>query len=159
MDKDKVSRYVELFHVAVFRLSYSYVRNRQDAEDIAQETFMKLYRSDKQFPSDNDVKAWLMRVAINLSKDLLRSAWFKGRSELDDNIPCENAEETALLECVKKLKPGYSVVIHLYYYEGYSVREIAKICRISETTVTTRLSRARKQLKEMLSSEERNDLK
>ena len=80
MDKDKVSRYVELFHVAVFRLSYSYVRNRQDAEDIAQETFMKLYRSDKQFPSDNDVKAWLMRVAINLSKYLLRSAWIKGRA-------------------------------------------------------------------------------
>ena len=157
VDKEKVGEYVSRFHGAVFRLAFSYVKNREDAEDISQEAFLRLYRSDKPFPSDNDVKAWLMRVTINLSKDLLRSAWFKGRAELDENIPCENNEEIALLEWIKKLRPEYSAVIHLFYYEGYSVKEIAKICRISETAVTTRLSRARKQLKEMLSNNERND--
>ncbi len=159
MDNDKVSRYVELFHSSVFRLAYSYVKNREDAEDIAQETFMRLYRSEKVFATDNDVKAWIMRVAINLSKDLLKSAWLKGRGELSEDIPCENEKESILLDFVKQLKPEHSVVIHLFYYEGYSVKEIAKICRISTTSVTTRLSRARKQLKRMLSTDERNDLK
>lgn len=156
MDSEKISVYMNLFHGAVFRLAYSYMKNREDAQDIAQEAFLRLYRSEKHFPTNDDVKAWLMRVTVNLCKDMLKSGWFKGRTELDENIPCETREETALLDFVKRLEPKYAVVIHLFYYEGYSVKEIAKICRVTSTTVTTRLSRARKQLKAML-TEERKD--
>ena len=156
MDSEKISVYMNLFHGAVFRLAYSYMKNREDAQDIAQEAFLRLYRSEKHFPTNDDVKAWLMRVTVNLCKDMLKSGWFKGRTELDEKIPCETREETALLDFVKRLEPKYAVVIHLFYYEGYSVKEIAKICRITSTTVTTRLSRARKQLKAML-TEERKD--
>ncbi len=159
MNKDDISRYVVMLHNAVFRLSFSYVKNREDAEDISQEAFMRLYLSDKTFASDKDVKAWLMRVAINLSKDLLRSHRLKPKAELTEDIPCENEKELMLLDSVKKLNPKYSSVIHLFYYEGYSVKEISEICRISESAVTTRLSRARAQLKKLLSDNERNDLK
>lgn len=156
MDSEKISEYMNLFHGAVFRLAYSYMKNREDAQDVAQEAFLRLYRSEKYFPTENDAKAWLMRVTVNLCKDMLKSGWYKGREELDENIPCETREEEALLDVVQRLEPKYAVAIHLFYYEGYSVKEIAKICRVTPTAVTTRLSRARKQLKELL-TEERKD--
>lgn len=157
MDKDTIIRYVRQFHGSLFRLAYSYVRNREDAEDIAQEAFMRLLRFEKTFPADEDAKAWLMRVTINLSKDTLKSRWHKGREQLSENMPCQTMEEYAVQECVSRLNPIYRGIIHLFYYEGYSVKEIASICRISRTAVTSRLSRARKQLKAMLTDEERKN--
>ncbi len=157
MDKNVISRYITDFHGAVFRLAYSYTRNRHDSEDISQEAFLRLYLSEKDFPTDGDVKAWLMRVTVNLCKDMLKSKWRRDREELSEDIPCESVEESLLADCVKRLEPKYSAVIHLFYYEGYSVKEIAEISRISATTVTTRLSRARKQLKKMLTENERTD--
>lgn len=157
MDKDTISGYVRQFHSPLFRLAYSYVRNREDAEDITQEAFMRLLRFEKSFPTAEDAKAWLMRVTINLSKDILKSRWRTGRDELSEEIPCATKEEYAVQECISRLEPMYRGIIHLFYYEGYSVKEIASICRISRTAVTTRLSRARKQLKAMLTDEERKN--
>lgn len=116
---------------------------------------MRLLRFKKSFPAEEDAKAWLMRVTINLSKDLLKSRWRKGREELSEAYPCQTKEEYAVQECISRLDPMYRGIIHLFYYEGYSVKEIASICCISQTAVTTRLSRARKQLKAMLTDEER----
>lgn len=137
----------------VFRLAYSYLKNREDAEDISQETFIKLYQSNELFDTAENVKAWLIRVTINLSKNFLKNFWRRGRVELEKNIPYDSKSEGALLEFVTKLKPKYSVVIHLFYYEGYSVNDIAKLCNISSTAVRTRLNRARNQLKAMLLEE------
>ena len=156
MDKNKVSEYTDKFHGAVFRLAYSYVKNRADAEDISQEVFLKLYLSEKDFPSSEDAKAWLMRVTINSAKDMLKSMWRKRREELSEDTPYESKEDNALLDSIKRLDPKYSAVIHLFYYEGYSVKEIAKIFHTSQTVITTRLSRARKKLKTIIEDEEMN---
>ena len=153
MNKSRLGYYIEKYHGTVFRVAYSYVKNREDAEDIAQEAFLRLFNSDAEFKADENAKAWLIRVSINLAKDMLKSSWFKGRTELDRDIPYENKEESIMFDCIQRLKPEYCSVILLFYYEGYSVKEIAEILRISPTLVTTRLSRARKQLKEMLLKE------
>ncbi len=153
MNESRLGYYIEKYHGTVFRAAYSYVKNREDAEDIVQEAFLKLYNSDIEFMADENAKAWLIRVSINLAKDMLRSSWIKGRTELDRDIPYENRQESILLDCIHMLKPEYCSVILLFYYEGYSAKEIAEILRISPTLVTTRLSRARKQLKAMLLKE------
>ncbi|MBQ9948960.1 MAG: sigma-70 family RNA polymerase sigma factor [Oscillospiraceae bacterium] len=153
MNSEALTGYIEMFHKSVYRLAYSYVKNHADAEDITQEAFLRLYRSEVIFPSDKDCRAWLFRVTVNLSKNLLKSCWFTRRTELDESIPCESREDSTLLESVMKLPPKYRVTIHLYYYEGYSVKEIADIMGASVSSVTTRLSRGREQLKEMLQKE------
>lgn len=153
MNESRLGYYIEKYHGTVFRVAYSYVKNREDAEDIVQEAFLRLYNSESRFNADENVKAWLIRVSVNLAKDILKSSWLKGRTELDRDIPYENKEESITLDCIHRLKPEYCSVILLYYYEGYSVKEIAEILRISPTLVTTRLSRARKQLKETLLKE------
>ena len=106
------------------------------------------------FDSPENCKAWLIRVTINLSKNFLRSKRSIQLEELDENIPALDKEQSELLEIVMSLPPKYRAVIHLYYYEGYSVKEIADIIGASVTSVTTRLSRARERLKDMLSREE-----
>lgn len=154
MTEQQLERYIHLFKGTVFRLAYSYVKNREDAEDITQDAFVRLYTADTVFEREDNAKAWLIRVTINLSRDMLRSGWHKRRAELNDNIPVETAEEGFLLESVKKLKPEYAAVIYLYYYEGYSVNEIAQLRSTNPATVRTRLARARAQLRKMLSKEE-----
>ena len=157
MDERKLSGYIEKYHGNIFRLAYGYLKNSHDAEDIVQEAFLKLYMSKTCFEKDDNVKAWLIRVSINLCKDRLRSFWFKNRSELPMDIPFENKEEDVLLSLINKLKPEHRAVIILFYYEDYSIKEIAKILRISESAVTTRLSRARKKFKDLLLKEGYNE--
>jgi RNA polymerase sigma-70 factor (ECF subfamily) len=92
-------------------------------------------------------------VTVNLCKDLRKSAWFRKRADLDENIPAPDSldeNESVLREYIKELKPNYRAVVFLHYYEGYTTAEIAKMLRIPESTVTTRLSRARSQLKTQL---------
>ena len=153
MNESELSRYIEKYHNTVFRAAYSYVKKPEDAEDIVQEAFLRLYSSEKSFEADENVKAWLIRVSINLAKDTLKSAWRKGRTELDRDIPYENEKESIMQDCIHRLKPEYCAVILLFYYEGYSVKEIADIIKCSPSLITTRLSRARKQLKTMLQKE------
>ncbi len=143
---------VKQYHKTVFRLAYSYVKNHADAEDICQDTFVKLMDYTGEFPAEEDCKRWLIRVVVNLSKNLLRSCRFTRTEELSDEIPLETAdnEEKELWALVKALPVKYGEVIHLFYYEGYSVKEIADILSISQTAVTTRLSRGRNRLKALI---------
>lgn len=150
MNDDELVRYVKLYHKTVFRLAYSYVKNCADAEDICQDAFVKLMEYPRGFPSDEDCKRWLMRVVSNLSKNTLKSCRFSRTEELSEDIPLENAADGELLALVKTLPIKYGTVIHLFYYEGYSVREIAEILRISQTAVTSRLARGRQKLKLLL---------
>ena len=136
----------------MFRLAFSYIKNREDAEDIVQEAFLKLYTCNIIFPADENIKAWLIRVTINLCKDILRSKKHRTAEPVSD-IPTEDKYQYELLDNIRSMKPEYASAIYLFYYEGYSVKEIAKLHRISESAVTTRLSRARKQLKKMLTKE------
>ncbi len=150
MDGNTLVGYVKQFHKTVFRLAYSYVRNRENAEDICQEAFVKLLDYRGEFSSDEDCKRWLMRVVINLSKNLLKSFRYSRTDELSEDIPLETAEDGELLALVKTLPTKYGEVIHLFYYEGYSVKEIADILSISQTAVTSRLARGREKLKSLL---------
>lgn len=136
----------------MFRLAFSYTKNREDAEDIVQEAFLKLYTSRIIFPDEKNIKAWLIRVTINLCKDMLRSSKRRTAEPVSD-IPCEDKGQYELLDSIRSMQPQYASVIYLFYYEGYSVKEIAKLQGISDSAVTTRLSRARKQLKKMLTKE------
>ena len=90
MNESRLGYYIEKYHGTVFRVAYSYVKNREDAEDIVQEAFLRLYNSESRFNADENVKAWLIRVSVNLAKDTLKSSWLKGRTELDRDIPYEN---------------------------------------------------------------------
>lgn len=153
MNGNELAYYVRLYRGTVFRLAYSCLKNREDAEDISQEVFLRLYNSKESFQADENVKAWLIRVTVNLSRNLLKSCWRKRRTELDKEIPFSQEKENSLYDFISRLKPEYSIVIHLFYYEGYSIKEISKICRISSSAVRTRLARARNQLKEMLLKE------
>jgi len=148
------------YRTMVFRIAYGYVKNVHDADDIAQDVFLKLYRSDIRFAAEDNKKAWLIRVTMNQAKTLLSSVWKTRRTDLEPGVFEENLAKSELsddslelYEYVKDLKPKYRTIIYLYYYEEYSVKEIAAILKIRETTVTTQLSRARGHLKSILIAE------
>lgn len=152
MTDTEISGIIRKYHASIFRLAFSYLKNKEDSEDIVQEAFLKLYSSNVIFPAEENIKAWLIRVTINLCKDLLRFNKRRSSEPIDD-IPTEDSSQSELLDSVRRLKSEYAAIIYLFYYEGYSVKEIAKIQGISNSAVTTRLARARKQLKKMLTKE------
>lgn len=133
---------------SVFRLALNYTRSIPDAEDICQTVFLKLLRQPSIKPGCE--KAWLMQVTANESRNFLRSFWRRNVEPLEDMIPLQETKDRELFKQVMQLKTGYRVVVYLYYYEGYSTEEIGKLLKISKTAVTTRLQRARLQLKKEL---------
>lgn len=147
----------------LLRIAVQHTGSRTEAEDIVQDTFLKLLESGRQFTEQEQAKAFLIRSAVNRCFDYLKSARHKKHIALTD--AAENAlppdsggfrsEETlAVLEAVRALKPEYRNVIYLYYYEEYSIREIAAILHKSSNTVSSWLTRARKQLREVLKDEQ-----
>lgn len=136
---------------SIFTLCFTYTHNIHDAEDIAQETFAAFIRHGK-FESAEHEKAWLIRVAVNKCKNHLKSGWIKYTAPLEDaeDTADEPYEYNELLEAVKALPEKYRLPIHLFYYEGYSIKEIAKITEKKEATIGTLLSRGRQLLKEKL---------
>ncbi|MCL1832819.1 MAG: sigma-70 family RNA polymerase sigma factor [Oscillospiraceae bacterium] len=139
----------------VFRIAFGYCKDVHDADDITQDVFLKLYKSDEHFAAPENIKAWLIRVTMNSSKSLLRSVWQSRRSDFNEATAAQALPEDCLelYQYIDGLKPKYRTVIYLFYYEGYSVKEIAAMLSIRETTVTTQLGRARSQLKEVLLAE------
>lgn len=133
---------------SVFRLALNYTRSIPDAEDICQTVFLKLLHQPSIKPGCE--KAWLMQVTANESRNFLRSFWRRNVEPLEDMIPLQETKDRELFKQVMQLKTGYRVVVYLYYYEGYSTEEIGKLLKISKTAVTTRLQRARQQLKKEL---------
>ncbi|MBR2831609.1 MAG: sigma-70 family RNA polymerase sigma factor [Oscillospiraceae bacterium] len=138
---------------SVYRAAFSVCGNRQDAEDVSQETFLAYYKSDCEFAGPEHLKAWLLRTAVNKSKNLVRSFWRRNRVSLDQiaemaaDAPAEDGE---LLQAVLTLPERCRVIIHLFYYEEYPVREIASLMGISENTVKSQLHRGRTLLKAKL---------
>lgn len=132
----------------VFRLAVSYTRNLQEAEDVCQTVFLKLLEQ-KHIQSGKE-KAWLMQVTANQCRSLLRSGWWKKTAPLEDVLISEDPVTDEVLSSVMELQPEYRVVVYLHYYEGYTTAEIAKLLKITQSAVTTRLSRARSILQEKL---------
>lgn len=158
MTNQDVEKYVRMYHAMLYRVVFSYLRNSADAEDVCQDSFLRLMNYSGEFPADEDCKRWLIRVAVNLSKNLLKYRRIHGEplelSEENADIPAEPTAENELLPLIKSLPPKYGAVIHLFYYENYSAKEIAQILGISVTAVTSRLSRGRRRLKQLLTEEE-----
>lgn len=138
----------------VYRLAFARTKNRFDAEDILQTVFMKLMKTDACFENEEHLKAWLLKVAINSSKNLLTSAWMRLTEGIKDDYFVDMPENTEVYTVVCSLESKYRTVIHLFYYEGYSLKEIADILNSNEATIKTRLSRARSKLQSKLKGED-----
>lgn len=138
----------------VYRFAFSLVKNREDAQDIHQEVFVRYICSKPLFENEEHERAWFLRVTVNLCKNLWKTAWKRkvigGYEEREEGQTVEWQEEDSLIDVVKKLPQKYRVVIHLFYYEELSIEEIAKILHAKPSTVRTQLTRARQQIKKLL---------
>ena len=146
---------LERYAATVFNAAYTMVKNREDAEDIAQDVFLSYVKARPAFESVAHEKAWMLRVTINRCKSFFRSAWQKKTTALEEDFPAASftADELAVVDAVNRLPKKYRQVIYLYYIEGYATDEIASMLSIPRNTVLSQLSRARKLLKTALKGE------
>ncbi len=138
----------------LYRTALAVMGNVSDAEDVLQEAFLRAYEKAPEFQSEEHEKAWLIRVTVNLCNSRLRSPWRKRRLPLLNSYPASEPEQHELLEQIVALEPKYRTVIHLFYYEGYSVKDISELTGQKEATVRSHLTRARQKLKLVLKEDD-----
>lgn len=143
---------MECYGPALQRLAYVYLKNIHDAEDAVQDVFLAYLRSTAVFSTEEQRRAWLMTVTANRCRSLLRSPR-RQTEPLSEELACLPAEESDLLRAVLALEEKYRLPIHLYYYEGYSIAEIAALLHRSAATVGSQLARGREKLRKMLEEE------
>ena len=145
---------IEHYTDMVLRLAAHYAPNLSDVEDVVQDVFEKLLHYNGIFESEEHLKAWLLRVAINRCRDLTRAAHQKD-TELDENLPAPDvlAEDGSVLDAIRTLPENYRNAIYLHYYEGYTAAEIGRMMAVPTNTVLSWLRRARAQLHTMLKEE------
>lgn len=154
--EQQVDYIVDKYKNMVYRIALNQVKNPADAEDIFQEVFLRyityIGKASEYHPFQNEEheKAWLIRVTLNCSKSHLSSSWNKKIIPLTEDIPITNKEDCELYQVVLKLPVKYRTVIHLYYYEDYSVTQISKMLERKESTVREQLTRGRRLLKKYL---------
>lgn len=155
MNKELFFEKLQKYKNTVFRIAYSYCKNKSDAEDISQDVFLKFYTASPSFDNEAEEKAWLIRVTINKCKDLLKSSWHSKRCDKEEitETYTMNEAQSELLEIVLSLPDKYKIVIHLYYYEQYTINEIAKITGKKPSTIQTQLQRGRKLIEKKLKEE------
>lgn len=147
----KAEQLLNEYGSSVLRLAYSYLRNMSDAEDVLQDTLLQYLKTAPVLENGNHEKAWLLRVAANLSKNRIKYNSFRETDELDETLAAEQREDLSFVwEAVKELPLHYRETFHLFYYEGYSTAEIAVILKMKESTVRSNLRRGRINLKEIL---------
>ena len=149
-NRKEIENVIEKYSDMVYRIALTRCGTIENAEDIYQEVFVKFSEKMPVFESEEHEKAWFIRITLNLSKNLNLSAWNKRVINLDENIELETKEECDVFSAVCELPKNYKTVIYLMYYEGYKVREIAKLMKKREGTIKTWLFRAREILKEKL---------
>lgn len=161
MDKAAFTRAVEEYQDMVFHLALHMLGSPADADDAVQEVFLRLFRRSAPLQGEEHLRRWLLRVTANYCKDVLKSPWRRRRvslAEVPDEAPAfRREEERELYEAVMALPEKYRAVLDLFYYEDLPVKEIARALGLSDTAVTTRLSRARALLKKTLGEEWRDD--
>ena len=149
----ELEQVMERYGNTVYRLAYSQTRSKTDAEDIYQDVFLRYFRKRPEFDSEEHRKAWLLRVTLNQTRSLFRSAWFRHTVPLDERVAFSEPEERKLDEALARLSGKDREVLHLYYYEELSVREIGELLGRKESTVRTQLTRARRRLAEIMKGE------
>ena len=143
----------ETYRDRLFAAAFQVCGNAADAEDAAQEALLRYHISEKQFESEQHIRAWLLRVAINCAKNVSRSFFRRNTVPLEDymdSLEFDSGESREIFREVMNLPETYRLVIHLYYYEDYSVAEIGRILGLTESNVKVRLSRGRQLLKKAL---------
>lgn len=144
-------RIVQQYSDMLFRLAYSRLQTEADAEDCVQDVFMKLLEKQPEFRDQEHEKAWLIRVTINRASDLRRkNAKIVPLEELPEKA---NDEHPSILSAVRQLPDKYAAILHLRYYEGYTLKEISNLLALPTATVGTRLSRGKARLKTILEEE------
>ena len=153
MDKAGFTHAVEQFQNTVYRTALHALGSPQDADDAVQEVFLRLFRYQQPFESEEHLRRWLLRVTVNYCRDVLKSPWRKRRTsleELPETPVFDRPEQASLYREVMALPENDRTVLNLFYYEELSVREIGELLGVGDSTVTTRLARARKRLKKRL---------
>lgn len=149
---ERICRIVSQHSRTLLRIACTRLAQPADAEDAVQETFLRLMTKAPTFRDDEHEKAWLIRTTIHIACDMRKAAASK-HLPLEDDVPAEAESSSQLLSAVRSLPEKYASVLHLHYYEGYSIKEIAKLLVLPAATVGTRLSRARAQLGRILKEE------
>ncbi|MCM1161799.1 MAG: sigma-70 family RNA polymerase sigma factor [Roseburia sp.] len=158
--RQSIQKLYEAYRNNLYAVAFNVCKNAEDAEDVVQDTFIQYYSLKKEFDSEQHIRAWLIRVAINKAKNINRTFWRRNKMSLEDymeTLVFETPESEELFETVMHLPDKYRIVIHLFYYEDYSVQEIADILKLTESNVKVRLSRGRGLLREKLQEEWEND--
>lgn len=148
----QAEHFVAVYSDPILRLCLSYSLSREDAQDICQDIFLKLLERKQQFEDENHERAFILRMAINACKNLLKSAGRRRVVPMDhaQQIPAPDHEVDELIELIRSLPQHYGVVVYLFYYEGYSLDEIAKLCGCTPAAARKRLSRSRNLLRKEL---------
>lgn len=149
----ELGQVMDRYGTMVYRLAYSYLRSNADAEDIYQDVFLRYYQKRPVFESEEHRKSWLLRVTINRGKSYAASTWFRHTVPLEECISFPEPEEQHLDEALMQLSGKDRTLVHLFYYEGLSIREISDLLSRKESTVRTQLTRARKRLGKILKGE------
>lgn len=157
---DEANRLVETYSPLIMRIGYTYLHSREDAEDVCQETLLKLVRRNQPFVNEEHEKSWIVRVSINACKDLLKSAPRRlsvGLEKANDQNNPEGAPQEdggpSVLDAVQSLPEAYREPIFLHYCEGYKIAEIAQLTGKSEHAIAKNLSRGRKMLRKTIGKE------
>lgn len=157
MNKERVTYFIDKYGNMVLRLAVSYLKNKQDAEDIVQNVFLTLCEKDLVFENAEHEKAYIIRMTINACKNKFKLFWNKKVCSISEIVEQGYSDEyntgSAVFTAVMNLPTKFRLVIHLYYYEGYKTSEIASLLHKNEATVRSDLYRAREQLKIMLKEE------
>ena len=154
----ELKRMIDAYGNDILRLCTLYLKDRYLAEDALQETFIKVWQKYSTYKGDADEKTWITRIAINVCKNYLRTAWFK-KTDVTNvfDIVGTNVkqyrqvdESVDLINAILELKDKYRAVLLLYYYQEFTVKEIAGILEMKQSTVLSLLKRGRDQLKQKL---------
>ena len=157
MTECELERYMRLYYKSVYRIALCRCKDPEDANDAAQEVFLKLYTVGGKFNGDEHVKAWLLRCAMNLGTDMLRARINRAAARTDTREPVyyddKDTDSGRVFELFRELPEKNRTAMYLHYCEGYSVEEVSDITGASRSAVLSRLKRGRDRLKDLLKKE------
>lgn len=152
MSDSQLEYLINTYSDNILRLSFSYLKNIHDAQDVSQDIFVKLFSLDKDFIDTEHEKAFILHITSNVCKNILKSSWKKRVVDFEDIGESETVEleDESLWHMVSLLPNKYCTVIYLHYHEGYKIAEISEILEVKQSAVKARLVRGRERLKKLL---------
>ncbi|NMC27291.1 MAG: sigma-70 family RNA polymerase sigma factor [Syntrophomonadaceae bacterium] len=150
-ESDRIATALQKYSDSVYRICFIYLGRRPEVDDVFQEVFLKLLQNQDSFADEEHEKAWLIRVAINKCKDVVKGFWWRRIDLMEEvDLPGHEAEEKDLLRVVLSLPQKYKDVVYLHYYQDYTVPQMGQILQRSENTIYSQLHRARELMRKEL---------